>query len=416
MITCTNCKTVSEKSDFVDHLLETNLKCLNASYRQRLWTNKVVALDISAQKDGAKCDVFVCLVCKTCEELGLYKDFVEERTKFVQLHSSRCGSRFSEIELKIKPSAIELFEAQKIVQQKRHPSCLKCGYDAGGNEYNLKRHIATCKGINENILDPCTKCGYDADGNYSNLKRHKASCKGPKVVVKKCCEKCGYDGKGNTSNLRRHILTCKGPKGPKEQKAPPRNTVVFAEPERGPEPQSEIPDWIHKRLCEAKDHYGIEDDDEDYTDEDIFNMLFQDVKKADENTKCALEKQQSRCDAFTKEVSDLKDNLFELCCLIQSIRREDRGIILRLAAPTTMGIVKRILDDDDDDGFSDCKDERTQLQKMDDQLYDRDHTISILRNQIKQLQKSAKEKDTIIETYGTLKIMKPDTNSDSDWD
>jgi prefoldin subunit 5 len=379
MITCNQCKTTTDTSKFVDHLLETNLKCLNASYRQRLWNGSIVALDIPVQKDGSKCDVFVCLVCKTCKELDICKDFVEERKEFVENHTSRCGSRFSEIEHHIKPSAIELYEAQKVLKQKKHPSCLKCGYDANGNEYNLRRHIATCQG--------------------------------PKVKVKKCCEKCGYDGKGNTSNLSRHIATCKGPKA----QTTPQNTVVFAESERA----SKTPDWIHKQLCEVKDHYEIDIDDEDYTDEDLFNMLFQDVKKADENMNRAVAKQQARCDAFTKEVSDLKDELFELCCLIQSIRREDRGIVSKLAAPTTMGIVTRIVGETDDDGFSDSKDERTQLQKMDEQLYERDHTISILKHEIKKLKKHAEEKDAVIETFKTIKIKGgsgSDSSSDSDWD
>jgi len=377
MISCTQCKTTTDTSKFVDHLLETNLKCLNASYRQRLWTGNIVALDIAVQKDGSKSDVFVCLVCKVCEEVKI--DFVEERKNFIEIHTSRCGIHFPEIEHHIKPSTIELYEAQKVLKQKKHPSCLKCGYDANGNEYNLKRHMGTCQG--------------------------------PKVKVKKCCEKCGYDGKGNTSNLSRHIATCKGPKA----QTTPRNTVVFQESEH----VSQIPDWIHKRLCEVKDHYQIDIDDEDYTEEEVFNMLFQDVKKADENMNRAVAKQQARSEALTKEVGQLKDELFELCCLIQSIRREDRGIVSKLAAPTTMGIVTRTIGDMDDDDFSDSKDERTQLQKMDDQLYERDHTISILKSEIKKLKKAAEEKDSVIETFKTIKIRGgsgSDSDNDSDWD
>lgn len=434
MITCCNCRAIRDPSQFVDHLLENNLRCLNASYRQRLYNSQTVAISLSVQKESARSDIFVCFVCKACEELGLYKDFLEERGKFEQFHASRCGHRFSEIEHHMKPSATELYEAQKVIQYRKHPTCLKCGYDAGGNESNLKRHMANCKGKKERDLTPCTKCGYDAGGNYSNLKRHKEICKGPKEKVKKCCPKCGYDGKGNTSNLSRHMATCKGPK---EQKAisaeipalppspsqtlppspppspPPQNTVIFTESEKA------IPDWFHKRLFEVKDHYEIRIDDEDYSDEEVFNMLFQDVKKADENMNRAVAKQQARSDALTKEVSQLKDELFELCCLIQSIRREDRGIISKLAAPTTMGIVTRIIGDTEDDDFSDFKDDRTQLQKMDDQLYERDHTISILKSEIKKLKKAAEEKDSVIETFKTIKIKGgsgSDSDSDSDWD
>ena len=129
-------------------------------------------MELPIQSDGTPSTCFVCLVCSVYLECDVTMDRNEERRNFTKLHMATCSKQFGEIERFVRPGGDEIKPKIKC--------CDKCGYDAEGNQYNLKRHITICKGakkpadFSKNLK--CQYCDYVTYSNY-NIKRHGALCK-----------------------------------------------------------------------------------------------------------------------------------------------------------------------------------------------------------------------------------------------
>lgn len=225
-LTCCQCKTTTNCTDFPSHVLNSCIKRFHARFRQLLCDKRVVTLSIPVLKDGVQTECFVCLVCFAYIEFDKSKERKEELENFNKFHTSRCAHRFGEIDSRIRPNNTELAAAE-IQSKSKFPSCKKCGYDAGGNRDNLNRHIKNCKGAKV-ILKCCEKCGYEAGGNQYNLKRHIATCKGQKdptdFVKGFKCQYCNYTS-FSQYNIKRHEFSCKLKKN-----TPPENTVQIEPP------------------------------------------------------------------------------------------------------------------------------------------------------------------------------------------
>lgn len=306
MLQCRECAFSCCKSEFTDHYIEAHLKNLNALQKNALYKSETVTINLPIKTEDRLTECFVCLVCKNCEVQGRYSSLEnkDDKAEFFTFHKIRCSSGFHKIAHLLKVSDHELALASvPPVKSKKHPACPKCGYDAGGNAANLKRHLGTCGNVKRVKMTTCDKCDYTSL-NISNLKRHMATCKAEKK------EETSESNVGNSGPP---------PLPPSPLPSPPRNTVRF-EVEDTPNPIVGNTEMILafntlRQRFEPDDSDDDEEDDEGnttrktYSDLEIARIILKEHEEALAEAKAARTEKWLLESAARKLVGDSRRNL-----------------------------------------------------------------------------------------------------------
>ena len=273
---------------------------VHALTRQNMLKNEIITIN-QGFKDGNR-----HMIHEAC--LGCYEDIIApiehpSIETFKTQHQYTCKSKFNTISNLLEVTNAELLEIQEQKKKaKALPSCPKCGHNANGDKYRLKRHIETCQGAKQKvIMRKCPYCDFQNIDTYK-INRHMCGCKA----------RIEIEGKGTVpakevvliyeDNTSAPAPAPSAPLPAPAQQAP--KNVTFATPVQKASPVA-MQSKEHKlAMMDLKDALGIEDDDEDeetISEVEVLEEAVRVIKMTDTKVEKAVQKHEQRYKKLEQE-------------------------------------------------------------------------------------------------------------------